>query len=152
MILNHPSGFVTTPTFRIAIPEVIVLRHYDKMPVGEVKFTRRNIYEHYSYRCCYCGHKYQYARSESGGHVLHEVPAAAKPIGRTSGSRPSVPCNLRKADKLPEEANMKLLIRAVKTQMARQRVLGAPVTRVKMKASWQRFIGYRVYWNTELEP
>src|SRR5690349_20606201 len=52
MIRNHPAGFVTTPTFRIAILEVIVLQRYDKMPVGEIKFTRRNIYEHYGYRCC----------------------------------------------------------------------------------------------------
>src|SRR5262245_38965558 len=43
----HPSGFVKTPTFRIPAPEVIALRTYDKMPVGDVMFTRRNIYEHY---------------------------------------------------------------------------------------------------------
>ena len=38
LIHDHPSGFVTTPTFRIAIPEGIVLQRYDKMPAGEVKF------------------------------------------------------------------------------------------------------------------
>ena len=58
MVHNHPSGYVTTPTFRIAIPDVIALRGYDKMPVGDVKFTRRNIYEHYGYRCCYCGTRF----------------------------------------------------------------------------------------------
>src|SRR4051812_9611671 len=54
IIQDHPSGFVRTPSFRIAIPEVIALRGYDQLPANEIKFTRRNIYEHYAYRCCYC--------------------------------------------------------------------------------------------------
>src|SRR5476649_190 len=58
ILSTHPSGFVSTPTFKIAIPEVITLRGYDRMPVGDVKFTRRNIYEHYGHRCCYCGLKF----------------------------------------------------------------------------------------------
>src|ERR1700730_7400423 len=52
MIDNHPAGYVTTPTFRIAIPEAIVLKPYEKMRGGEVKSPRRNIYEHYGFRCC----------------------------------------------------------------------------------------------------
>src|SRR3989338_4561759 len=46
LIESHPSGFIYTPSFRIAIPEVIALKTYDQLPVSEVKFTRRNIYEH----------------------------------------------------------------------------------------------------------
>src|SRR5258708_14232316 len=54
---NNPSGYVTTPTFRIAIPDVIALRNYDKLPVGAVKFTPRNIYEHYGHPCYNFGDK-----------------------------------------------------------------------------------------------
>jgi hypothetical protein len=51
---------------------------------------------------------------------------------------------------LPEEANMKLLIRPTKPKWkgSASLVLKAPF---KMRASWQRFID-NVYWNTELEP
>src|SRR5580765_5763761 len=45
------APIVATPTFRIAVPDVIALRFFDGVPASEVKFTRRNIYEHYGYRC-----------------------------------------------------------------------------------------------------
>jgi 5-methylcytosine-specific restriction endonuclease McrA len=146
IIHDHPSGYVTTPTFRIAIPEVIVLQRYDKMPVGEVKFTRRNIYEHYGHRCCYCGHKFNTQEL----NLEHVLPKSRG--GKTDWSNivtSCVPCNLRKADKLPEEAHMKLLIKPTKPRWrgSASLVLKAPF---KMKASWQRFID-TVYWNTELE-
>jgi 5-methylcytosine-specific restriction endonuclease McrA len=147
LIQNRPSGYVTTPRFRIAMPEVIVLRHYDKMPAGEVKFTRRNIYEHYSYRCCYCGHKFS-TRELNLEHVLPKSRG-----GKTDWTNivtSCIPCNLRKADRLPEEAGMKLLLRPSKPKWrgSSSLVLKAPF---QMKAAWQRFID-TVYWNTELEP
>ena len=36
MVGDNPSGYVRTPTFKIAIPEVIALRMYDELPVSEV--------------------------------------------------------------------------------------------------------------------
>src|SRR5687768_11014485 len=54
---SHPGRFVHTVTYRIAVPEVIRLTRYDRLPKAEVKFTRRNIYEHYGHKCCYCGGK-----------------------------------------------------------------------------------------------
>jgi len=147
LIHDHPSGFVSTPTFRIAIPEVIVLQRYDKMPAGEVKFTRRNIYEHYGHRCCYCGHKY----STQELNLEHVLPKSRG--GKTDWANivtACIPCNLRKADKLPHEAGMHLLLKPSKPKWrgSASLVLKAPF---KMKASWQRFID-TVYWNTELEP
>ena len=38
-----PSGYLNTPNFKIAMPDVIALKFYDQLPVSEVKFTRRNI-------------------------------------------------------------------------------------------------------------
>src|SRR3989344_3776520 len=70
LIKTNPAGFVHTPSFRIAIQEVIALRIYDQLPVSEIKFTRRNIYEHYSYRCCYCG--FQFKTSEL--NLEHVIP------------------------------------------------------------------------------
>jgi len=147
MIRNHPSGYVSTPTFRIAVPEVITLRHYDKMPVGDVKFTRRNIYEHYRHRCCYCNKKF-------GTHELnleHVLPRSRG--GKTDWSNivtACVTCNLLKADRTPEEAHLKLHIKPTKPKWrgSASLVLKSPF---RMKASWQRFID-NVYWNIELEP
>lgn len=143
---NHPSGYISTPSFRIAIPEVIVLKRYEKLPVGDVKFTRRNIYEHYNFRCCYCGGKF----STSDLNLEHVLPRSRGGLTDWSNIVTScIPCNLRKANMLPEEAGMKLLIKPTKPKWrgSASLVFRAPF---KIKASWQRFID-NVYWNSELK-
>lgn len=147
LMAGHPAGFVTTPTFRIAIPEVIALKTYDRMPAGDVKFTRRNIYEHYGHRCCYCGRRF----GTQELNLEHVLPRSRG--GKTDWANivtACVPCNLRKADRLPDEAGMSLLIKPSKPKWrgSASLVFKAPF---KIKASWQRFVD-TVYWNTELEP
>lgn len=147
LIIKEPSGFVHTPSFRIAIPDVISLRSFDGLPKSDVKFTRRNIYEHYSYKCAYCGRKF----STSELNLEHVIPRSRG--GKTDWSNvvtSCIPCNLRKGNRLPDEASMKLLVKPTKPQWSgTSAVCFRPGFRVK--ASWQRFID-NVYWNTELDP
>lgn len=141
------AGFVHTPTFRIALPEVIALRSYDRLPVSEVKFTRRNIYEHYGYRCCYCGKKFP----TNGLNLEHVIPASRG--GTTDWTNivtSCIACNLKKANRLPAEAGMKLLLPPTKPRW-RGRVSVVLRPGFKVRATWQRFID-TVYWNAELEP
>ncbi len=145
-IKDHPSGYVHTPHFKIAIPDVIALRYFDGLPKSEVKFTRRNIYEHYGYRCAYCGHKF----STSDLNLEHVIPKSRG--GKTDWANvvtACIPCNLRKGNRLPNEANMKLMLQPSKPKW---RGSASVVFRpgIRIKASWQRFID-NVYWNTELE-
>ena len=60
-----------------------------------------------------------------------------------------VPCNLKKGNKLPNEAGMKLLLKPTKPKWRGNisLILQSPI---KMRASWQRFID-TMYWNQELE-
>jgi len=142
----HPSGFVRTATFRIAIPEVIALRFFDAVPASEVKFTRRNIYEHYGYRCCYCGQRL----STQELNLDHVVPRSRG--GKTDWSNvvtSCIPCNLKKGNKLPQETGMKLLIKPSKPKWRGAVSLGFR-TGFKFRASWQRFID-NIYWNSELQ-
>src|SRR6185295_10006071 len=146
IIVDHPAGYVNTPTFRLAIPDVITLKRYDKLPVSEVKFTRRNIYEHYQYLCCYCGKKFP-TQSLNLEHVMPKSRGGQSSWDNIVTS--CIPCNLRKGDRLPAEAGMKLLITPSKPRWrgAQSLVFHAPF---KIKASWQRFID-NIYWNSELE-
>jgi len=50
--------WIQTVRFQIAVPRIIRLLGYDKLPRQEVKFNRRNIYARDSSRCQYCGKKY----------------------------------------------------------------------------------------------
>lgn len=143
---EHPSGSIRTATFQLAIPEVIALRVFDRLPESQVKFTRRNIYDHYGHRCCYCGIKF----STEDLNLDHVVPRSRDgATGWDNIVTSCIPCNLKKGNRLPEEAGMRLLIRP-----SRPRWKG-PATLVfkshfKIRQSWQRFVD-NAYWNSELE-
>ena len=143
---EHPSGFVTTPSFRLAIPEVIALKIYDKLPVSDVKFTRRNIYEHFGHRCCYCGKKFP----TSDLNLDHVIPRSRG--GATDWTNivtSCIPCNLKKGDRLPKEAGMKLLLSPGKPKWKGRASLVLRAN-FRVRQSWQRFID-NIYWNSELE-
>ncbi len=145
-ISKAPSGYIHTPTFKILIPDVIALRSFNSLPKSEVKFTRRNIYEHYGYKCAYCGIRF----STSELNLEHVIPRSRG--GKTDWANvvtSCIPCNLRKGSRLPKEANMKILVTPSKPKWTGA---AAVVFRpgFKIKAAWQRFID-NVYWNSELE-
>jgi 5-methylcytosine-specific restriction endonuclease McrA len=145
-IMEKGTKFVQTPTFKIAIPDVISLRNFDGLPKSEVKFTRRNIYEHYGYKCTYCGIKF----STNDLNLEHVIPRSRG--GKTDWTNvvtSCIPCNLRKGNRLPLEANMALLVKPSKPKWSgTAAICFRPGFRIK--ASWQRFID-NVYWNSELD-
>lgn len=146
IITDHPAGFVKTPAFKIAIPEVIALKLYDRLPTTEVKFTRRNIYEHYGYRCCYCGKKFPSPEL----NLEHVTPRSRG--GKTSWDNivtACIPCNFKKGNKTPHEAGMDLLIKPSKPKW-RGNISLVMRSPLKMRTSWQRFVD-TMYWNEELE-
>ncbi len=144
---EHPSGFVHAPSFKVAIPEVIRLTRYDKLPRAEVKFTRRNLYEHYGYKCCYCGKEFKtnelnldHVMPKSRGGLTSWVNIVTACLG----------CNGRKGNKTPKEAGMKLLVQPSKPVWKGHKSLATISVPFKMKISWQRIIDEK-YWNAELE-
>ncbi|MDI6756490.1 MAG: HNH endonuclease [Endomicrobiia bacterium] len=146
MMENSPSGFVRTPSLKIAIPEVIALKFYDKLPASEAKFTRKNIYEHYSYRCCYCGKKFP----TNALNLDHVVPRSRG--GRTSWDNivtSCVRCNIKKSNCLPSEAGMKMLVSPSKPKWSGALSLALRAN-IRIKTSWQKFVD-NVYWNIELD-
>lgn len=145
-ITENPGGFVHTPTMRIAIPEVLTLHLYDKLPRREVPFTRRNIYQHYNYHCCYCGR----CLPSEKLNLDHVIPRSrGGPTDWSNIVTSCIPCNLRKGNRLPQEAGMHLKVRPTKPKGRH----GAAIflrSPVPIRRSWQRFID-SMYWNSELE-
>jgi 5-methylcytosine-specific restriction endonuclease McrA len=129
--------------FELAVPRVIRLLVYDRLPRREVKFTRRNIYARDRSRCQYCGKKFPTTELS----LDHIVP-------RSRGGTNDWPnivcccvrCNVRKGGRTPTEAGMRLVALPVKPR--RSPAVTLRLTSEKY-ASWKQFLD-AAYWNVEL--
>jgi 5-methylcytosine-specific restriction endonuclease McrA len=144
---EHPAGFIHTPSLKIAIPEVIALKFYDRIPPCEIKFTRKEIYAAYNNTCAYCGKKF----STNMLNLDHVLP-------RSRGGKSTwdnvvlscLSCNLRKANKTPKEAGLKMFVLPAKPHAKPNYFLGVHLNK-PIRKSWQKFIDH-IYWNSEIEP
>jgi 5-methylcytosine-specific restriction endonuclease McrA len=136
------EAFIQAVRFRLRVPEVIALTHYDRLPEVSVTFSRRNIFKRDHFTCQYCG--VQPGMEElTLDHVL--------PRSRGGQSRwdncvlACLECNKRKADRTPEQAHMRLRRKPVQPIW---RPMYAP-HEVRIER-WSKFIS-EAYWNVELE-
>jgi len=147
LMKEHPNGFVHTPKFKIAIPDIIRLSKYDRLPVRDVKFNRRNIYQHYNNKCCYCDKKFD-TKNLNLDHVLPKSRG-----GRTDWTNivtSCVGCNTKKGDKTPQEASMKLLVKPSKPRWKGAQSFLEHIPKLRFKRSWQKIID-TAYWDGELQ-
>ncbi len=100
------EDLVHSVSVALAAPKIIVLALYDRMPRREVKFSRQNVFLRDKHTCQYCKNTFP----ENKLNLDHVMPRDRG--GRTSWDNivaSCVPCNTRKANRLPHEAGMKLL-------------------------------------------
>lgn len=98
--LEHNGRYIYTD---LALPTVIRLRHYVRVPYKEIPLTRRNILDRDSHTCQYCGYigpdltlDHVVPRSRGGGETWENLVAAC------------VRCNVHKGNRTPKEADMPL--------------------------------------------
>jgi 5-methylcytosine-specific restriction endonuclease McrA len=141
---NEHTDWVRTVRLPIAVPKVIRLLGYDRLPKQQVKLNRRNIYARDHSLCQYCGKKFP-------THELtldHVVP-------RTQGGESSwtnlvcacVKCNSHKGGRTPHQAHMKLITQPV--QPKRNPVISLRLGQDKYNC-WQAFLD-NAYWSVELK-
>jgi len=136
--------WIHTVRFQIAVPRIIRLLGYDKLPRQDVKFNRRNIYARDGSRCQYCGKK----MSTTELSLDHVVP-------KSQGGKSSwenivcccVKCNVKKGGRTPEQAHMHLITRPVKPK--RSPVINIRLTEERY-SSWKQFLD-TAYWTVELK-
>ena len=127
----------------IKIPEVILLVTCEYTAKPRVVFSRRNLFRRDRNTCQYCGRRF----SSDQLSIDHVVPRARG--GKSSWTNCVVACtacNVRKGNKLLDEAAMRLL------QVPREPHWrpSFAVSLFKGKASWDQFVS-EAYWNVELE-
>jgi len=136
--------WIKTVRIDIAVPRIIRLAIYDRLPKQDVKFNRRNIYARDGNRCQYCGKRFSTTelsldhvvpRSQGGQSTWENIVCAC------------LQCNIRKGGRTPEQAHLKLITPPVKPRRN-------PVLSIKMNdgryASWKAFLD-NAYWSVELK-
>lgn len=135
---------VATPSFQIAVPEVIILNHFHKVPPRQVKFSRRNIYIRDAHTCQYCGK----VPPKEELTIDHVIPRSRG--GRTTWENvvlACLRCNMKKGSKLVNEAGLKL-----RTEPKKPHWMVCSQFQVKSPVSslWQKFLD-SAYWNVQLD-
>lgn len=136
--------WIRTVRFDIAVPRIIRLAIFDRLPKQEVKFNRRNLYARDGNRCQYCGVRFSTTelsldhvipRSQSGPATWENIVCAC------------LKCNIKKGGRTPDQAHMKL-IRAPKKPRRN------PCISIKLAddryQSWKAFLD-NAYWSVELK-
>jgi 5-methylcytosine-specific restriction endonuclease McrA len=141
----EPDGYdwVATLNFHIAVPKIIRLLFYDRLPRSDVKFNRRNIFARDENRCQYCGKKFStkelsldhvIPRSLGGKSIWENVVCAC------------VRCNVKKGGRTPDQAHMTLIRRPVKPR--RNPLIHVHLGHQRYH-SWKQFLD-NAYWSVEL--
>jgi len=98
--------YISTPTYRVRVPDVIQLVKYARVPPRRVKFSRRNIFLRDNFTCQYCGRKPALAELT----IDHVIPKSRG--GRSTWDNvvlSCIKCNTRKGSFLPAELDMPLM-------------------------------------------
>jgi 5-methylcytosine-specific restriction endonuclease McrA len=136
----------TIRSTRLALvpPEVILLKAYQGQGERSVVFSRKNIFKRDRYTCQYCG-------AQPGPESLtieHIVPRSRGGVSSWENCvLACIDCNMRKADRTPEQAGMKL--RTVPRKPSWKTLAHVPSR--ERRESWEQFLS-RAYWEVELEP
>lgn len=128
---NYPT--VNTVSRCIAIPEIIVLRKYDRLPQRDVKYSRQTLFQRDNFRCAYCGETFE-RRALTVDHIIPRAKGGTTTWNNTTSA--CFDCNSKKADMTPEEAGMRLLYKPKKPSWI------SPLSDVKphnMRKSWAHF-------------
>jgi 5-methylcytosine-specific restriction endonuclease McrA len=135
---------VRTPRTTIRLPRVILLAYFDRLPSKELKLTRNNVFERDKDTCQYCGRIFE----REDLNLDHVIPRDQG--GKTTWENivcSCIRCNSKKANRLPHQANMRLVRKPVKPKW---RPVISLVLGNKERERWKDFLDL-AYWNVELE-
>jgi 5-methylcytosine-specific restriction endonuclease McrA len=140
----NAHDWVRTVRIDLAVPKIIRLIGYDKLPEQGVKLNRRNLFARDRNRCQYCGHLFPSSelsldhvipRSQGGPDTWENLVCAC------------VKCNSRKGGRTPDQARMKLI--TMPKRPKRNPLIAIRLGHDKYR-SWKAFLD-EAYWSVELK-
>ncbi len=135
--------WVRTVRFDLAVPRVIRLLTYDRVPQTTVRLNRRNLFARDGNRCQYCGRKFK----SSDLSIDHVVPRSRG--GRTEWTNvvcACLRCNVKKGGRTPQEAGMRLVRPPRQPRFSPVITIRAGSPKFR---SWKQFLD-AAYWHVEL--
>lgn len=141
---DEHTDWVRTVRLHIAVPRIIRLLDYDRLPKQAVKLNRRNIYARDRNTCQYCGKRYPTSelsldhvvpRSQGGQNTWENLVCSC------------VACNSRKGGRTPAQCHMQPIRKPA--QPRRNPVINLRLGLDKY-ACWQAFLD-NAYWSVELK-
>lgn len=136
--------WIRTVRFDLAVPRIVRVLSYNRLPRREVRLSRRNIFARDRNRCQYCGDRFPTGELS----IDHVIPRSqAGPTTWENVVCACLKCNVRKGGRTPAKAHMKLITRPVKP--ARSPVVSIRLSERKYH-SWRQFLDH-AYWNVELK-
>ena len=123
---------IRSARLRLPVPEIIALAHYERLPNTAVTFSRRNVAKRDHFTCQYCGAQ-PGAESITIDHVLPRSQGGAS--SWTNCVAACERCNVRKGDRTPDQAGLKLRRRPVRPEW--KPLYASPGARIE---SWSRFM------------
>lgn len=136
--------WVRTVRIDLAVPRIIRLIGYDKLPAHGVKLNRRNLFARDRNRCQYCGQLFPTSelsidhvrpRTQGGPDTWENLVCAC------------VKCNSRKGGRTPDQARMKLIAQPKRPK--RNPLISVRLGHDKYH-SWKAFLD-EAYWSVELK-
>lgn len=140
--VSSEDEIIRTVSKNFKIPEVIMYTRFDRQPRFQVNFSRRSLFKRDNNTCNYCG-------AQPGTEELtidHIMPRSRG--GKTTWENCCIAClqcNIKKSNRTPEEANMKLRRLPFKPKFSLFKN-----ERTEIPKSWNAFIS-EAYWSVEIE-
>ena len=135
--------WVRTVRLHIAVPRVIRLLGYDRLPKQHVKLNRRNLFARDKNQCQYCGHSFPTSelsidhvqpRSQGGPDTWQNLVCSC------------VRCNAKKGGRTPAQARMSLIREPKRPK--RNPLISVRLGQDRYE-SWKTFLD-NAYWSVEL--
>ncbi len=104
---NSGSKFIKSPSISLLVPDAVYLPYYESLPQNEVIFSRQNLFLRDQFTCQYCGKLLKNPKERTIDHVIPKSRG-----GKTVWTNVVLcckKCNLKKGNRTPEEAGLKLL-------------------------------------------
>lgn len=102
--ISHDYPKIHTVNKQIAIPEIIILKTYDRLPQRDVKYSRQTLFERDGYKCYLCNNIFE-RRNLTIDHVIPRSKGGKTTWENTITCCKS--CNGIKSDKLLNQLNLK---------------------------------------------